>query len=263
MKSDIRLGQIYSILVIAAFINAVTFVVIEEVQKTDALTALMSGGTLNPIILFSFAWAAWSLWEAEIEPLANSRLENLFIVAMIALIYIPMYWFSWVALTLVGLRVALSSFQLGILAAYLAVPLFWGKLIITFIGLKLLWLDALIVSLAAGYSVKGNMIVPNDQNDPIVVLWSCSSLHGLNYLVLAWLTFSMVNKTKARDNWHILAIGLLGMFLINWIRLFMMARYSHYYDYLHTGTGSQIIAMITLVWIVGISMFGSQRKVAA
>ncbi|MBZ4021515.1 hypothetical protein CKO11_03465 [Rhodobacter sp. TJ_12] len=256
-------GTLYSLLLLSAFVNANFFEVTEHVAEKGLVSALLSGGAINPILLFAALWAAWRLARIEIAPLSPRWGDWAIVAIVIALIYVPMTWFSWIAVTVVGVRVMRSSKQLGGLIAYMAVPGFWGLIPVKLIGAPILVADAFVVSLAAGYPVNGNTIIPTGAENTVTILWGCSSVHGISYMVLAWLVLASINRVRPFANWPLLLVGLAGVVLINWTRLFFMVRYEDLFDYLHSGTGSQYVAMATLVWMVTLPILASSRRVAA
>lgn len=262
MRSDIFsngkfLANLYAALTVATFLNAIFTMAVKSVTVEGWAFAILSGGSANPILIFAVFWLAWMVWGSEMRPLKSRFIEVSWAAVVIVLILIPLSWFSWVGLTLAGARIALASERLRAVGLYISVPGFWALVATKFIGVPLLNLDAFVSSRLAGYASEGNFIMPDDGNVPIVVLWPCSSFHGLSYMVLAWLVFSAVQKVTPWRNLHLLAIGVFGVMVINWARLVSMTRFSDHFDSIHHGSISQLIAMITLVWMAGISMYAT------
>lgn len=120
----------------------------------------------------------------------------------------------------------------------------------------MLSIDAYITALAAGYGSNGNFVVPTDGNVPTLILWACSSFHGISYMLLAWLALSTVNGVSPLRHLGWLAIGVAGVVLINWMRLFAMIGFMDLYEPLHTGTAGEIVGLLTTLWIFGIATMG-------
>ncbi len=257
------MGPLYSILVLCAFANAA----FEDVRKVfvedGAMSALLTGGGIHPVLLFSVLWVAWALWKAPLESRLPVWAERLILGLVALLLYVPLTWFSWLALTVLGGRVLLSERWLGMLCIYLTVPKFWGLMLVMGIGTPVLTIDAYVTALAAGYEISGNFVVPGDGNDPVLILWACSSFHGISYMLLAWLAFSVVNKVSPLQNLHWLAAGVAGVVLINWMRLFAMIRFMDLYQPLHEGTAGEVVGLLTTLWMIGLASMRPKSAVRA
>lgn len=203
--------------------------------------------------MFSVLWLAWTVWRTPLEGRLPVWAEGVILGLVLLLLYLPLTWFSWLALTLVGGRLFLSDRKLGTLCIYLTVPKFWGLILVMAIGTPVLTLDAYVTALAAGYEISGNLVIPTDGNDPVLILWACSSFHGISYMLLAWLAFSAVNRVNPLRHPGWLAAGLAGVMLINWIRLFAMIRFMDLYHPLHDGTAGEVVGLITAVWMIAIA----------
>ncbi|TDX82365.1 exosortase/archaeosortase family protein [Neorhizobium sp. R1-B] len=258
-----RLGPLYSTLVLCAFGNAV----FEDIRKVfvedGVVSALLTGGGVHPVLLFSVLWVAWALWKMPLESRLPLWAERLVIGLVALLLYLPLTWFSWVALTILGGRVLLSDRKLGILSIYLTVPKFWGLILVMAIGTPVLTIDAYVTALAAGYESSANFVVPTDGNDPVLILWACSSFHGISYMLLAWLAYSVVNKVSPLRGLNWLAAGIAGVVLINWMRLFAMIRFMDLYEPLHDGVAGEVVGLLTTFWIIGLASMGRKSAVRA
>lgn len=252
-------GVLYGVLLVAAFLNAIFPDIVDAVEKNGALSALLSGGGVDPVLIFALLVLARVFVD---ESAQLTGREAAVAVLVTALIYVPIPWFSWLAVTLIGLRTLLwGRRDVGWLCIYLAFPKFWGLIPLKFIGVSILGIDAYIVSFLTGYEVQGNMLIPPDGSTPLTVLWGCSSFHGISYSILAWLAFAVVGGRKAASNLHWLAFGIAGVIAINLLRLTLMTVFDPYYENLHIGTGAQITSLVLFLWMVAIPFLGQKTSV--
>ncbi|MFB9951361.1 hypothetical protein ACFFP0_21140 [Rhizobium puerariae] len=257
------MGPLYSILILCAFGNAVFDDIRKTVVEDGVVPAMLTGGDVHPVLIFSVLWTAWTVWRAPLDAALPRWAERAILIAVALFLYIPLGWFSWVALTILGIRILLSDRTLGMLCIYLTVPKFWGLMTVMAIGTPVLSIDAYVTALAAGYGNSGNFVVPGDGNDPVLILWACSSFHGISYMLLAWLAFSAVKKISPLRYPGWLALGLVGVVLINWARLFAMIRFMDLYEPLHHGMAGEVVGLVTTLWMICFASARPGREVRA
>jgi exosortase/archaeosortase family protein len=197
-------------------------------------------------------WVVYFLWTNDLKPLGSKAMEYAIVAIACLLVVVPQPWFAWAAITLVGLRVSLQFGRIGALCVYCAVPPLWGRIPVSLVGLPILNLDAHIAAFVAGYKAEGNLIVTGNSQSNLGVYWACSSFHGINYMILAWFAFRALSSTRASRGGIYLVAGIAGVVLINWTRLVLMVRFPEYFESLHYGDLSQVVAMLVLAWMVGI-----------
>lgn len=257
------MGKLYSVIALSSFINGCYLDARNYTEDTGFFYSLLAGGSINPILIFSALWVVYFLWTNELTTLRSKALEYAIIGISCLLIVVPQPWFAWTAITLVGLRVSVQYGRLGALCVYCAVPPLWGRIPVSLVGLPILNIDAHVAAFVAGYKAEGNLIVTGDNQSNLGIFWPCSSFHGINYMILAWFAFRAINSTRVSRGGIYLLIGIVGVVMINWIRLVLMVRFPAYFESLHFGTLSQVVALVILGWIVGICMWAfPNRKLA-
>lgn len=143
--------------------------------------------------------------------------------------------------------------SVAIIALALTGPLLWGPLIMRLLATELLLLDAGIAALMSGNSAMGNLVVvPGDAPD-VLILAGCSAFKNIAPVFVLAATLSQLLKTPLDRHLAIAcAVAVVGVIVINSLRLALIALYPLHYEYLHTGGGATLFSYATMLAIVAV-----------
>src|SRR5262249_20273188 len=148
---------------------------------------LLSGWTglleINGFFLFACAVIIWLLFQAETDEIRSTDLAAA--LAFLALVALPIFSLSWVALTGPGVYMVLASKRgsprrrAAIVLLALTVLMLWAPLIMQLFPMPILSVDAGLAALLMGTDRVGNVLGFADGSGQMVVTPECSSFSNL------------------------------------------------------------------------------------
>jgi exosortase/archaeosortase family protein len=155
---------------------------------------------------------------------------------------VPVGLASGLALFGLGLWLLLSSDpssrsrRIGVVLLALSGPFVWGKVAIILFGEQLLSWDARLVGALAGSPVDGNIVRFNGRPTAFYVGAGCSSLHHLTLATVLWASVTkLLGKPVTRGSLLLCVAAIVGVVLVNSLRLAAIATYPDRFDALHNG----------------------------
>ena len=137
--------------------------------------------------------------------------------------------------------------------------LLWGRIGLNWGAGPLLAADARFVALIADTRSVGNSVFFADGTN-FIIAPACSSLHGVSLALILWTTVVQFFAVRIDARvWTTLALAVLGSIAVNGIRLAVIARNPHEFDYWHTGTGGALFGWVALTVIVAVVYKGVGR----
>ena len=170
-------------------------------------------------------------------------------------------------LTVLGLLFLLRSDRrlasLGQLCLGLAWLDLWGPLVFRVIEPWFLPMETALgylpLSLFGSFSLEGNAIL-SDTGHGVVVAAPCSVFANTIRVSFLWLAMVKVQGTEMRS-WHfrLLAWSLLTVFLLNTLRLGLMAYSYNGFLFWHESYGASMISWTMLATVIGLFFYGLRR----
>jgi hypothetical protein len=227
----------------------------------DAVTSL----DINVIVLFAcFAGVSTILCadRGRIQPM------DLAVAAVfLMLTALPMFWFSWLAVTGLSLYILLlasggSTLRRGaVILLALTVPMLWSKLLFRFFAKLILDIDALLVASLLGTDRIGNMVSFADGSGHMVVLPACSSLTNMSLAFLCWVSITQWagHRWSAVDMlWS--SLVCMSVIAVNVTRISLMGLSHRHYELIHGELGDMVANSIMLCLMIGFSVLGARRE---
>jgi hypothetical protein len=252
---------VFSAFFVVAFSSAITLSVHGALSGSEPLRAAFRLFDLHPVIWLAAAAGLVLLTEIPGE----GRRSDAALLGIVALLVLaPVGWASWLAVTLIGAALVVTSrpgsvgARAGWIIAALSVPKFWAAAVVMLIGPTLLALDAAMVSALTGAARDGNTLLLAEGETPVVVFWACSSFHDVSLMALAFITYTRYFAIPSRmtDIAWVLA-GCVGVAAINILRLAAMVSWPDWFDVIHTGFGAEIASIASLTWMFAICRIGA------
>ena len=141
--------------------------------------------------------------------------------------------------------------RMAIIALALCAPLLWGPLALKLAGYELLALDGWIVSVLSGFRQFGNLVIGPDPDHTVLIYDRCSSLRDVSQVIV--LLAILVQFLRIRlDLPLVLAsvAAMLGVMLVNALRIAAIAHYPSSYETLHRGMGAAAFGWLSLLVIL-------------
>jgi exosortase/archaeosortase family protein len=137
--------------------------------------------------------------------------------------------------------------------------LLWGRIALNWGAGPMLTADAAFVALIAETRSVGNAVFFADGTN-FIIAPACSSLHGVSLAVILWTTVVQYFALRIdRQAWLTLGLAVLASILVNGIRLAVIARNPHDFDYWHVGNGGALFGWIALAVTVSVVYKGIGR----
>jgi len=180
---------------------------------------------------------------------------------------LPMFWFSWLAVTGLSLYILLfanggSTLRRGaVILLALTVPMLWSKLLFRFFAKLILDIDALLVASLLGTDRIGNMVSFADGSGHMVVLPACSSLTNMSLAFLCWVSITQWagHRWSAVDMlWS--SLVCISVIAVNVTRISLMGLSHRHYELIHSELGDMVANSIMLCLMIGFSVLGARRE---
>lgn len=245
-------------------LNALTTFVAAAVVLRGWATALFALFDVSAIVWLAIAAALALLWQAPKRGAARRGDAMVLTLAVLAAL-LPIPAASSVALTLVaawGWYSAPTGSPLrraSAIAFSLTAFLIWGRIALNWGAGLFLTADAAFVALIADTRSMGNAVFFPDGTN-FIIAPSCSSLHGISLALILWVAVVQYFEVRiGRRVWTTLALAVLGSIAVNGIRLAVIARNPHEFDYWHTGNGGALFGWIALAVMAAVVYKGVSR----
>jgi exosortase/archaeosortase family protein len=242
---------------ILAVINVHAGLVIGSVQADGMLVAASNLFDLNAVQLFAL-YGLWTIGqEGARRPDAPGLTRSDMLVVALALTLTLVPWNvaalpALLLLSLWSLRVGTAGSaeqRGGLIMLALAGSTIIARLLLNSVGDKVLILDAQFVGWLAGVPVQGNIVdFQGFEGRSFIIAAGCSSVHNMSQAVLLWATVTQL--LRLRIDAMLVGFGLLamaGMFLVNAVRLTVIAWYPQHFDELHVGTMASLFGLASLI----------------
>lgn len=212
----------------------------------------------------------YAAWKVSTEPSAQSslhRADTVILAAVALTCLLP----SPVAAAMSGLAAALWLFatsqgqstdrRLAFILFALTGQMVFGRLFLALFSETILTADVALVSYFSATDTIGN-VMQNSNGDSLVVFAGCSSVGNMSYAILAWVCVVQLLRLKVDRRLILWTAGSLAMiFVVNSVRLAMLAAMPEHFAMLHHGTGAMILAWVNLLLLA--AMIGAASLGAA
>ena len=224
------------------------------------------GIDINAVVLFAcFAGVSALLFNNQDDEIRPADLAVA--VVVLALVLLPIFALSWVAVT--GLSLYILLFARGapdrtrgaVILLALTVPMLWSRLFFQFFAKPILDADAMLVAWLLGTEQIGNMVQFADGSGYMIVLAPCSSLANMSLAFLCWVSVTQWAKHRwsATDLvWSTLTC--VSVIAVNVTRISLMGVSRDHYTAIHSEMGDLVVNSIMLALMVGFSLLGVRRE---
>jgi hypothetical protein len=239
--------------------------------QTSSINDLLSD--LSTVGVFQImAWYAIFRLFAAADPTPKAQLQDILIPAALCLLALlptnPMIWSAALGVAIFGIISSKGDPKLragAIVLAALTVQQFWGHIFFNFFAIFLLQAETAVVGtvlqmIRAGTVWREN-IITGPSGHGLIIYSTCSSFHNLSLAGLCWVTISKLRNPQWRNRDLIVGLSvIMVMFVLNVMRLCLMAWNVGLYHYWHEGVGARIFATGATVAILLISYCGSRSE---
>jgi hypothetical protein len=259
-------GQAFLLLGGIANINARGHMIVASVVEQGLGNALALLFGVNAVVWFVL-YAGWRVATDNADPdvLRPADYAVLAAVATASLLPSPILaafaglaasiWFFYSAPKQSGDR------ALAILLLALAGQIVLGRLFLALFSELILAADVSLVSLFAPADAVGNVLL-NDDGRNLIVFAGCSSVGNMSFAILAWVCSVQLFRLRLDIRVLLWAVGSLVMiFILNSVRLGMLAALPEHFDFLHHGAGAQMLGWVNLLLLA--AMIGAATLGAA
>jgi hypothetical protein len=136
----------------------------------------------------------------------------------------------------------------------------FGPVLLKLFAAELAFMDAWLVAQMTGLEQHGDLVAMNGEAAWLQIFGPCSSLHAISLSLVLPVAYS---QWFGIDDWRLIIQVIIGTAMttaaFNVTRLAAMAEWPPYYDLLHVGWGSSVIATATLVVMLLICLRGFDR----
>jgi exosortase/archaeosortase family protein len=254
----------YAFVFLLLILNALTTFAAAAVVLRGWQTALLALFDVSAIVWLAIAAALASLWQAP-EATAPRRGDAMMMAVAILAALVPVPAASSAAMTLVAAWAWYSATpgsalrRASAICFSLTAFLLWGRIALNWGAGLFLTADAARVGDQRNEPRVGNAVFFPDGTN-FIIAPACSSLHGVSLALILWVTvvnyFAMRIDTRV---WATLVLAVLGSIAVNGVRLAVIARNPHEFDYWHTGTGGALFGWFALAVIAGVIYQGVNR----
>jgi exosortase/archaeosortase family protein len=258
---------VFAGLFLLATLNSIAGQAIRSVQDLGWANAAFTLFGVSAVVWAALAAGLYVLRDGRGQ-LGFSRADAAVAVVVVGLTLLPFATASMAALTLlsawaIATSAARSSMRrAGVIFLAITGALLWGRLILAFLSRPLLDLDAIFVSGLIGSQHQGNLIWYEGEAMRLVVAPGCSSMQGLSFALLLWVTVNQL--FGVRFDWKAAAwcvAALAATVLINVARIASMLKFPAHFDELHVGWGYQVSMWLTLLAVGAITLWGGRKDI--
>lgn len=230
---------------IVAALNARMAPVAATIQQLGAQNAFFNLFEISAVIWFAL-YAAWTIAYNSNADEPYRRGDGPILAAMVVAILLPMPILSIGAGFAAGLWLLLTSQsgtsarRLAIIVTALTAQQIFGRLFLALFSEFILAADIILVELLSGLESHGNVVTRADGSE-LIVAAGCSSVRNLSYALLAWVTVAQLFRLRLDKRLIMyVAASMLAIFLLNSLRLFLMAWFPVHFEFLHEGSGAAL-----------------------
>jgi hypothetical protein len=249
-----------------AYFAALTFVCGANGLAPKVLNAMVYGADPPSWVIFlGLVLCCLALLKA--EPQQLQRLDVAVGVMALPFLLWPQSDPSWLALTLVALYLLAirphdPQLRAGaFIALALTIQPLWGRFIPAYFSGPLEQIDMSGLALLLGRQPAGNFMNFTDGHGAIVIAWQCTSFANASLALLLWAAITRsVRPVPKSGEWKNLACVFASVFVINSIRLAIMAQSLSMYHLAHGPVGAFWANLIMLLATVGWCAFGLRHE---
>jgi hypothetical protein len=266
VSGSFRRSDLFAVLYILGAANGLLGRLIQSANYEGWVGAIL-GIDINVIVLFAcFVGVSAFLDDDDGDEI---RTFDLLVASIfLALVIIPIFPVSWIAVTGLSLYILLFargslSRQRGAIVMFaLTVPMLWSRLLFQFFAKLILDIDAFLVASMLGSERTGNMVDFADGSGHMVVLAQCSSLANMSLAFLCWISVTQ----WAKHRWTVMdllwsGLACASVIAINVTRISVMGLGRNYYDAIHNEWGDFVTNTLMLAFMVTISLLGVRREI--
>jgi exosortase/archaeosortase family protein len=234
------------------------------ILKSDGWTGLVTG-EISWILLFACFAGISLLLQGEREEI---RAADFWIaLVFLALVALPIFSLSWVALTGLGLYILLvakrgsARWRGAMILLALTVAGLGSTILMQLFPMPILAIDASLASSLLGTDRVGNMVGFGDGSGRMVVTPACSSFGNLalGFICFVSITQWANHRWRAMDFlWCGLAIG--SVIAVNVVRIALTGLSQANYKWLHSPEPEAVAGNIILGLVVGFSLLSVRRE---
>ena len=246
-------------------LNALGNPIISSVTELGAPMAALSLFGISAVIGFAIV-SLERISATDGAPESPHWFDMLIFAAVCVAVLVPVGLASGLALFGLGLWLLLSSDpssrsrRIGIVLLALSGPFVWGQVAMTLFGEQLLSWDARLVGALAGSPVDGNIVRFSGRLTAFYIAAGCSSLHHLTLATVLWASVTqLLGKPVTRGSLLLCAAAIVGVVLVNSLRLAAIATYPDRFDALHHGWLAAAFGWAALLVAAGIVTLGTVR----
>ncbi|MEE8351639.1 MAG: hypothetical protein V3R37_05550 [Rhodospirillales bacterium] len=246
IRSDLSIQTIFAVTAVIGFLNAVARPVAVTIEKEGALSALLSGLGMNPILAASFVLAIILVLHSAPRPVRQHH----FVLALAVSVglFIPSATVAWLMLGALAAAILLDkslpeNMRAGgaiMMAVAMRDPL--SRALLDLFAEPLLAFDGRVAAiwLSTFYDQvghRGNLIIGPDGHR-LLILTGCSSFANLSYSLLAWFAVSRAFLSSFTRRVWIAGAGISVLVpVLNHLRLARMGLDAEAYVFFHSGEG--------------------------
>ncbi len=244
---------------IVAAVNLHATYIIGSVQSYGWVVAFSNLFGLSAILLFAL-YGLWTIGQEDSAAGTQRRLSRADAVVLgVALLasLIPWHIAAFAALVLLAGWCWITSVtgsverRAAVIMLAIAGSIAIGRILLHSVGDNVVSLDAQFVGWLAGVPVRGNVVdfASTGASTPsFIVGLPCSSVHNMSQAVLLWATVTQLLRQKidaALVGFAVMA--MLGLFLVNAVRLAAMAWYPAHFETIHNGIIGELFGLASLI----------------
>jgi len=265
LRRSISRDEFFAGLYILGCINGLGANIISSLRGGD-----WTGGVQNISVIVLFACGAGiSLFldnkRNKVDEIAARDLATALV--FLALILVPASEINWVAVTGLSFYILLfandhaTRKRGALIMLAVTVPMFWSKLLFSFISQPFLDFDAWLVGWELGTHRSGNIVSFHDGSGELVIMPACASLANVSLAFLCWVGFSQwVDHRPSRRDILWCLLVCCSVIALNVTRISIMGLSQWHYQTFHLGWGATLFNAVILVCTVGITMLGLRRE---
>jgi exosortase/archaeosortase family protein len=254
----------YAFVYLLLTVNALATFVAAAVVVRGWASALLALFDVSAIVWLAIAGGLALLWQVPVSSVPR-RSDAIVLVLAVLVALLPVPAASSAAMTVIAVWVWWRSApdsalrRASTIFFSLTAFLLWGRIGLNWGAGPLLSADAQFVGLIADTRSVGNSVFFADGTN-FIIAPACSSLHGVSLALILWTTVVQYFAVRIDARvWTTLAVAVVCSIVVNGVRLAVIARNPHDFDYWHTGTGGALFGWIALAAIVGVVYQGVGR----
>lgn len=254
----------YAFVYLLLTLNALTTFVASSATTHGWVSALLSLFDVSAVVWVAFAAGLALLWNAS-DASTTRRGDGVALALALVVSILPVPAASSALLTLLAGWVWYLAPPQGPLrrasAVFFSLTAFllWGRIALNWGAGPFLSADAAFVALIAETRSVGNAVFFADGTN-FIIAPACSSLHGVSLAVILWTTVTQYFALRIdRRAWLTLVVAVLASIAVNGVRLAVIARNPHDFEFWHTGSGGALFGWVALAVTVGVIYQGIGR----